>query len=80
MPAACPQFTADAVDLLDWLREKQEQLAGGAAQKARSQKALLECFAVEYEARMQDLRHLEALGRQARRRASAVRPLVTNPL
>lgn len=66
---AVQRFTADAVELLEWLRDKQDFLANGLAavprtkNGARTTKVALEAYASEFEERMGDLRALEALGR-----------------
>mmetsp|Transcript_9875 Transcript_9875/g.34416 ORF Transcript_9875/g.34416 Transcript_9875/m.34416 type:complete len:531 (-) Transcript_9875:115-1707(-) len=62
------EFTTMAVELLEWLKEKQEFLnsAYTAAPKtksaARSAKAMMQSFAVEYEERMADLEEAEKVG------------------
>lgn len=64
------EFTAEAVELLEWLKDKQEFLnssdvtAPKTKSAARSVKALMESYALEYQERMLDLDSLEVLGKK----------------
>ncbi len=62
------EFTSEAVQLLEWLKDKQEflnsqfTLSPKTKSAARSTKALMEAYAVEYDERMMDMHSLEKLG------------------